>query len=247
VTAWERLENTFAGRETDRTPVLGGGFRAPITSLLSHKLLLTITGKIRSPSAFTRIAISEPMGSLTFSYRKVGGLSHRRRDELLEVIRYLARTSDRHVEEMPSGRQIKEAFDPDAAYREFQETLRSRQLSAVLNSCTCQHNSSWRRKSPGSSISATMHSHPSRRVPRARCTLLESGCQGHCIARTIARAVRGGLYPHAVLLGEDICGQRADDISKFLRSMGTPPPHSLQPLLKVGCRPVWHSDGNVLR
>ena len=43
--------------------------------------------------------------------------------------------------------------------------------------------------------------------------MLMPGARGHCQSRLIARAVEEGLYPHAVLLGEDICTQRGPMLS----------------------------------
>ncbi len=73
------------------------------------------------------------------------------------------------------------------------------------------------------------------------------GARGYCQGRLIARAVEEGLYPHAVLLGEDICTQRGPMISlQLIRNHYAPAlARGLEPLQRVGCRPVWHSDGDV--
>jgi len=75
------------------------------------------------------------------------------------------------------------------------------------------------------------------------------GAQGHCQSRLTARAVREGLYPHAVLLGEDICTQRGPMIAvDFIEQYYIPQlRYGLAPLLEAGCRPVWHCDGDVRR
>ncbi len=82
---------------------------------------------------------------------------------------------------------------------------------------------------------------------RAQKLLEIGGAQGRCQARLIARAVEEGIYPHATLLGEDICSQRGPMISvDFMEEHYAPQlRYALEPLLKVGCRPVWHSDGDV--
>jgi hypothetical protein len=80
--------------------------------------------------------------------------------------------------------------------------------------------------------------------------LLEiGGARGRCQSELVARAVREGLYPHAVLLGEDICDQRGPMLSpSFLEKHFFPQlAYSLEPLLEAGCRPVWHSDGDIRR
>ena len=73
--------------------------------------------------------------------------------------------------------------------------------------------------------------------------------RGRFQSRLLARAVEEGLYPYAVLLGEDICDQRGPMLSPaFLEKHFFPQlAYSLEPLLEVGCRPVWHSDGDIRR
>jgi uroporphyrinogen decarboxylase len=73
------------------------------------------------------------------------------------------------------------------------------------------------------------------------------GAMGYCQSRLIAAGVREGIFPKAVLFGEDICTQRGPMISvDLLRDHYAPAlAHGIEPLLEVGCRPVWHSDGDV--
>ena len=73
------------------------------------------------------------------------------------------------------------------------------------------------------------------------------GVLGHHLSALVARAVTDGIYPKAVLMGEDICTQRGPMVSpEFLEKYYMPElKRGLKPLLDVGCRPVWHSDGDV--
>jgi uroporphyrinogen-III decarboxylase len=73
------------------------------------------------------------------------------------------------------------------------------------------------------------------------------GATGRIKNRLVAQAVREGLYPHTILLGEDICSQQGPMISpEFLEEFYAPQlKKGLEPLLEVGCKPVWHSDGNI--
>ena len=73
------------------------------------------------------------------------------------------------------------------------------------------------------------------------------GVLGRHLSELTARAVSEGIYPKAVLMGEDICTQRGPMVSpKFLEKYYIPQlKQGLEPLLKVGCRPVWHSDGDI--
>ncbi|MBT3274633.1 MAG: hypothetical protein HN368_15860, partial [Spirochaetales bacterium] len=82
---------------------------------------------------------------------------------------------------------------------------------------------------------------------RVRKLLEIGGAQGRIHSRLIARAVTDGFSPHAVLLGEDICTQRGPMISPdFLEKYYKPQlAYGLEPLLEVGCQPVWHCDGDV--
>ena len=61
-----------------------------------------------------------------------------------------------------------------------------------------------------------------------------------------ARAIREGKHPKAILSGEDICTQRGPMVSpEFLRRVYFPLiEYALEPLLEVGCRVVWHCDGD---
>ena len=82
---------------------------------------------------------------------------------------------------------------------------------------------------------------------RARKLIEIGGARGRCRARLIARAVEEGLYPRAVLFGEDICTQRGPMISPDFMERHYAPQlrYGIEPLLSVGCKPVWHCDGDV--
>ncbi|MCL2701677.1 MAG: hypothetical protein FWE88_08290 [Phycisphaerae bacterium] len=73
------------------------------------------------------------------------------------------------------------------------------------------------------------------------------GEMGHHNSRLVASAVKEGLFPRALLLGEDVCTQRGPMISmEFVEEHYAPAlTYGLEPLLEVGCRPVWHADGDV--
>jgi uroporphyrinogen decarboxylase len=81
----------------------------------------------------------------------------------------------------------------------------------------------------------------------ARKMVEVGGARGYNNCRLVARAVREGLYPHAMLFGEDICSQRGPVVSpRFLERYYAPQlARNIALLLEAGCRPVWHSDGDV--
>jgi len=78
-------------------------------------------------------------------------------------------------------------------------------------------------------------------------TLARAGMVAHCNNRVFAKLVEEGLHPHALLTGEDICTQRGPMVSPdfMWEYYAGPLKHALQPLVDVGCKPVWHSDGDV--
>lgn len=81
----------------------------------------------------------------------------------------------------------------------------------------------------------------------ARKLTEHGGVIGKHLSKLVARAISEGIYPKAVLLGEDICSQRGPMVSpEFLEKYYAPQlREGLKPLLEVGCRPVWHCDGDV--
>jgi hypothetical protein len=81
----------------------------------------------------------------------------------------------------------------------------------------------------------------------ARKLIEVGGERGRLRSELVARAVREGFYPRAMLFGEDICTQRGPMISPALLEKHYLPAlkRGLKPLLDVGCRPVWHCDGDV--
>jgi len=78
--------------------------------------------------------------------------------------------------------------------------------------------------------------------------LLEiGGAIGHAESKMLAKAIRNGIVPKAVFMGEDICTQRGCMISvDFMEKYYAPTlKYGLEPLKEVDCRPVWHSDGDI--
>lgn len=82
---------------------------------------------------------------------------------------------------------------------------------------------------------------------KARKLFEIGGAIGRCRSKVIARAVREGIFPKAVFMGEDICTQRGCMISvDFMEKYFAPTlKYGLEPLKEVDCRPVWHSDGDI--
>ena len=251
MTSWERLELTFAGCQTDRTPILGGWISCP-----------------EHVATIARASLSEywadPLAVSICAYRALGAdglidvvIPKRREDyRIVDAGSYLKAKgmsvdeAVARIESMPGGREIEKAYDAEREYASFRESLRTRQSM-------CGPDMVWMPAQWDLPAKVTWYSEFGYETfftlvgehSHLVAKLFEiGGARGHCIARTLARAVRDGVYPHAVLLGEDICSQRGPMISpQFMAEYWKPHlRHSLEPVLDAGCRPVWHSDGNVM-
>jgi hypothetical protein len=152
------------------------------------------------------------------------------------------------IDAMPTPEKIEADFDFDAEYEVFRRSL-------IDMGARCG-DMLWMPAQWGSGARVTWYGKFGYETyflivglypDRAQKLMEIGGAQGRCQCRLIARAVQEGLYPEAVLLGEDICTQRGPMISPdFLERYYAPQlRYGLEPLLEVGCRPVWHCDGDV--
>jgi hypothetical protein len=152
------------------------------------------------------------------------------------------------VDAMPAPEQIESAFEFERQYAEFRLSLQGMQQRCGDMVWMPAHWSagakiSWFDTFGYENFFLIVGAYPDR----ARKLLEVGGARGRCQSRLIARAIREGLYPHAVLLGEDICTQRGPMMSvDFMERYYAPQlRYGLEPLLEAGCRPVWHCDGDV--
>ncbi|MBD3185079.1 hypothetical protein GF312_22550, partial [Candidatus Poribacteria bacterium] len=152
------------------------------------------------------------------------------------------------IDAMPSPEKIETDFNLDEVYAEFRQSM--------LNMQKRCGDMLWMPAQWGAGARVTWYSRYGYQnffyivglYPDRAIKLMEvGGAQGRCQSRVIARAVEEGIYPKAVLLGEDICTQRGPMISPdFMEKYYAPQlEYGLEPLLEAGCRPVWHSDGDV--
>lgn len=250
MTSRERLEAAFDLREPDRTPILGGWIACP-----EHIMALT--------GANEEAYWANPVEVSVQAYRKLGS------DGLIDVFvprgpgDYRCVDGDTYtkaaaemslaeaveqIDAYPAAEEYEDAFDFEGEYARFSGELRSRQaLCAEMVWMPAQ----WMATARVTWYSAFGYENFFYIVglypDRARKLMEFGGAIGRCRSRLVARAVSEGLYPKAVLLGEDICTQRGPMISpEFLETYYMPQVAScLEPLLEVGCRPVWHSDGDV--
>ena len=250
MTPRERLENVFAGKEPDRTPILGGWIACP-----QHICALTgasIDEYWRDPvevsveayeilGADGLISIFVPRNR--DGYRCVDGDTYQRADTGMSLEECL-----RTIEEMPAPERIEADFDLDAAYAEFAPGLGDMQercgdMVWMPAQWSVGARVTWYFTFGYEQYFTIVGLYPDH----ARKLMEVGGAQGRCQSRLIARAVTEGLYPHAVLLGEDICTQRGPMISPaFMEKYYAPQlRYGLEPLLEAGCKPVWHCDGDV--
>lgn len=149
---------------------------------------------------------------------------------------------------MPTPEEIEACFDLDAVYGQFRQTLLDMQTRCgdmlwMPAQWSAGARVTWYGEFGYQNFFYIVGLYPDR----AQKLMEIGGAQGRCQSRLIARAVQEGLYPKAILLGEDICTQRGPMISPtFLEKYYAPQlRYGLEPLLEAGCRPVWHCDGDV--
>ena len=247
----ERLETAFALKETDRTPILGGWIACP-------EYIMEIAGATADQYWEDPTSVSIRAYDILGMDGLIGIFVPRHRDDFRCVDHTSYARADvessledavAEVDNMPGPEEIEAKFDFDAAYEGFRQSLIGMQerCGDML----------WMPAQWGAGARVSWYGHFGYQnffyivglyPDRARKLLEIGGAQGRCQSRLIARAVQEGLYPRAILLGEDICNKRGPMISPdFLERYYAPQlQYGLEPLLEVGCRPVWHSDGNVL-
>jgi hypothetical protein len=250
MTCGERLEAVFQRRRPDRTPILGGWIACPehIASLAGVDM---------------ETYWADPRNVSIAAYRALGsdGLidvfvpKHRTDFRCVDHETYQHAASPRTLDEvlawidsLPEPREIERAFDFDTEYAKLAEELRrGRAASGEMLWMPAQWmiaaRVNWYGELGYEHFFTVVGLHHERAVKLMRV----GGAYGLCRSRLIARAVDDGLYPHAMLFGEDICTQRGPMISPaFMEEYYAPElERGLAPLLDSGCMPVWHSDGDI--
>ena len=251
MTKRERLEAAFALQDTDRTPILGGWIAAP-----EH--IMALTGASHDDYW------EDPIGVSISAYEILG------MDGLIDVFvpkdgdyrcvdagnyfasagRWSLEDTLADIESMPDSRETEAQFDFDTEYETFRAGLVACQASCgdmiwMPAQWDASAKIAWYGRYGYENFFYIVAAHPEHAVKLLRV----GGARGRCQSRLVARAVGEGMYPHAVLLGEDVCDQRGPMLSPaFLEQHFFPQlAYSLEPLLEVGCRPVWHSDGDIRR
>jgi hypothetical protein len=176
-------------------------------------------------------------------YRCVDGSSYTKADSGMPLEQAVA-----EIDAMPTPEAIEAKFDFDVAYEKFRQSLIAMQTRCgdmlwMPAQWSAGARVTWYGRFGYENFFYIVGLYPDR----ARKLMEVGGAQGRCQSRLIARAVQEGLYPRAVLLGEDICTQRGPMVSPdFLERYYAPQlRYGLEPLLEAGCKPVWHCDGDV--
>jgi len=246
----QRLDTVFAGGRPDRAPVLGGWIASP-------GLLMQITDSTAQDYR------ADPEGIALDAYRRLemDGLidlfvtpsadTYRNVDHETYVKASNSQTyeqAEAKVERLPSPEEYEKGFDFDTAYCHFRKKLIDTQTKCGdMVYMPAQFGAgavaSWYGEYGYENFFLLIGLRPDLGAKLFRL----GGAIGRCRSRIVAAAVQEKLYPKAVLLGEDICTQRGPMISaRFLQEHYMPAlAYGLEPLLEVGCRPVWHSDGDV--
>jgi len=250
MTPKERLDAVFALKTPDRTPVLGGWIACP-----SH--IMEITGvdedaywadpkgvSIRAYQLLGADGLSDVFVPVSRDdYRCVDHTSYAQSDKGVSLEDAVA-----EIDAMPSPEQIEAEFDFESSYAEYRQSLQSMQkLCGEMVWMPAEWSAgariTWYPQFGYENFFLIVGMYPDQ----AQKLLEIGGAEGHCQSRLVARAVQEGIHPHAVLLGEDICTQRGPMISvDFMEKYYAPQlRYGLEPLLEVGCRPIWHCDGDV--
>ena len=246
----QRLENAFAGEMIDRTPVLSGWLACPehICTLCGIDLdTYWSDPKKHSIQAYKNLGVDGLIDIYVpqskDDYRIVDAGNFRKADMGLDLDNILE-----EIEDAPDGDEIEAVFDFDTEYIWFRNNLiENQKLCGDLVYMPAQWATGaklqWYDDYGYENFFMIVGAYPDH----AQKLMEIGGAVGKNRCKLIARAVQEGYYPHAVLLGEDICSQRGPLVSPdFLEKYYAPQLRSgLEPLLEVGCKPVWHSDGDV--
>ena len=245
----QRLEAVFAGKTADRTPVLGGWI-----SCASH--LIELAGATREEyvaapmsvalRAYNALGVdglvSMLMPRVDGDYRIVDEHSYAHADHGESLEEAVAR-----IEKMPDAAAVERAFDFETEYAKLRSSLLGMQAECgdlvwMPAMWGAGAKVSWYFDFGYENFFMIVGMYPDA----ARKLMEIGGAYGRCQCRLAARAVKEGIYPHAVFLGEDICTQRGPMVSPdFLERYYAPQlKYGLEPLLEAGCKPVWHCDGD---
>ena len=250
MTRKERLEAAFDLREVDYTPALGGWIACPDN--IAAAADVTVDEYWEDPMAVSiraydalgldgLIGVFVPKSPKDYRCVDHDTYAHAQTQETLEE-------AVAAIDAMPEADAIIDGFDIETVYADFRQSMLDHQeMCKDMLWMPAQWGAgaqiSWYGRFGYENFFLIVGLYEKH----ARKLMEVGGANGRNMSRVIARAVEDGIYPKAVLLGEDICTQRGPMISTdFIEKYYAPQlKYGLAPLLEVGCRPVWHSDGDV--
>jgi hypothetical protein len=250
MTRKERLESAFTLQKTDRTPILGGWIACP-------EYIMELAGATYDEYWADPVGVSIRAYDVLDTDGLIGVFVPRNRTDFRcvdhnsyahAVTAITLEDTITRIDDMPTPEKIIGNFNIDSAYENFRNSMIGMQEKCGdMLWMPAQWGSgakvSWYGDFGYENFFYIVGLYPDK----ARKLMEVGGAYGRCQCEVVARAVKDGVYPHAVLLGEDICSQNGPMIStKFLEKYYAPQlKYGLEPLLEAGCRPVWHSDGDV--
>jgi hypothetical protein len=244
----ERLAKAFALELPDRPPILGGWLAAPehIQSLtgcsddeywddpfhwgMEAEHVLESDGVV---TIFTPIARG--------GYRCVDGrvLEMRAAWTVESVLEF--------IDEQPEPAEIRDSFDEEADWALAKPGFVANQERAgdivwTPAGWDLTPHALWYSKFGYETALMALALHPDR----YRKLIQISAEWGRRRSTLHARAIREGIYPTGILLGEDLCSQRGPLVSpEYLRREYWPlVKYTFEPLLAAGAKLVWHCDGD---
>lgn len=246
----DRLETVFALGEPDRTPVLGGWIACPDhIARIAEVDLDTYWADTFDVSieAYRRLGtdglISIFIPASRDDFRCVDRDNYAKADRGQSLDEALA-----EIDAMPDPDELENELDFEESYGQFRDGLvaeqeRCGEMVWMPAQWGAGAQVSWYREFGYENFFIIVAAH----TDHARKLMDVGGARGRLRCRMIARAVSEGIYPHAMLFGEDICTQRGPMVSPdFLEKYYFPVlKRGLEPLLDAGCKPVWHCDGDV--
>ncbi len=153
------------------------------------------------------------------------------------------------IDTLPSPEEVVERFDEEAEYRRARIEMERMQALCGDRMYWCPArwevipNFEWYRVYGYETYLLALCMYPDH----IRRLLAHSAAVAGCRSRVIARMVREGIHPRAMLCGQDICGQNGPLVDPgFLRDEYFPlVKRAIRPLREAGARLVWHCDGDV--
>jgi len=250
MTKRERLEAALDLRKPDRPPILGGWLSAPghIQALTGCSDDAYWEDRVGWALAAERVLDSDGIVE-TFVPRKRG--DYRCVDHALFELRHQHTEESvlAFIEKLNSPERTKAGFDEEAAYPEFARNVNDWNARCGDDLVWC--GADWEIIPRALSVNKfgyeaalmTMATHPDAWRRMMQVTAEWARAESVLVARTI----REGLRPKAVLTGEDICTQRGPMASPaFLRREFWPLlEYAIEPLVACGAKVIWHCDGDV--